>query len=962
MRRTTILVWTAALMLLPAIGFAADASPPDYSRDIAPILAKYCAGCHNGADHEGELSMESFADLQKGGEKGAVIVPGRADASLMIRALTGEIEPAMPPEDQAQPSEKEVELLKAWIDAGAKGPEGAAIPRPELKTPAITPAANVRPYLTSFALSPDGKRLALGKYRHVELVDPASRRVLATTGDLVGKVNSISFSRDGSRFVASSGVAGLYGVATICDASNGKSISEITGHRDVIYDAELSPSGKLLATCSYDRVISLWDVVTGKLVRSLTGHNGAVYDIVFSPDGSLLASASADDTVKIWNVKTGERFDTLGQPEGEQSAVVFSPDSKSIVAGGNDRQLRLWTLQSRDKPQINPLKFSGTAHKSPITRIAYSPDGSKIATASEGRELVMWDAATLAPIHRYEDQSDVVTGLTFTPDGKRILAARIDGSWRRYALPKSGGVTSIAKHDADLPPKVADQSSEITEAKPSESTEQEPNNSAIAANQNSPNSIVSGNIEATSGEGVPDFDVFRFHAEKDEPLVLEINAARSKSPLDSKLEVLDLAGQPIPRVVLQAVRTSYFTFRGHDSLDVDDYRVHGFQDMELNDFVYCNGEVNKLWLFPRGPDSGFLVYPGVGTRRFAYFGSTAITHAVNEPIYIVRAYKPDEKILPNGLPVYTLYYENDDDGMRMLGDDSRVAFTAPATGDYLVRVSDVRGFGGEDYKYQLTVRPARPDFEISMDAKDLTINAGSGKEFTVTVKRKDDFDGEIRIDLARLPPGFRATKPLTIQAGQTFARGVIAADADAPPLTAENAKATVWTASAIVDGKRIKKKPMKLGTLKLAGSPKLLVHVLPPTGANVDETDADKSINNLQEIVIAPGDTIPVTLKVERKGYKGEIKFGKELAGRNLPHGVYIDNIGLNGLTLLQGESERTFFITAREWVPEQSRPFHLQAEREGNQTSRPLMLHVRKRGDAVADATAKVAESSATD
>ena len=70
--------------------------------------------------------------------------------------------------------------------------------------------------------------------------------------------------------------------------------------------------------------------------------------------------------------------------------------------------------------------------------------------------------------------------------------------------------------------------------------------------------------------------------------------------------------------------------------------------------------------------------------------------------------------------------------------------------------------------------------------------------------------------------------------------------------------------------------------------------------------------------------------------------FGGEHSGRNLPHGVYVDNIGLNGLTLLVGESEREFFITAAKWVPETTRPFHLRAEVEGNQTSWPVKLHVR--------------------
>jgi hypothetical protein len=491
---------------------------------------------------------------------------------------------------------------------------------------------------------------------------------------------------------------------------------------------------------------------------------------------------------------------------------------------------------------------------------------------------------------------------------------------------------------------------------PIEFKEQEPNNHPAFANAISAHAVASGAIGAATGDDAADVDLFRFRAQKGQQLVLEINAARNKSPLDSKLEVLDASGEPIPRVVLQAVRSSYHTFRGHNSTDINDFRMHRQGDMELNEYVYANGEVMKLWMHPRGPDSGFIVYPGVGGSRFTYFGTTAITHALNEPAYVVEAHPPGATILPNGLPVYTLYYENDDDSWRMLGSDSRVAFTAPGDGDCLVRVSDVRGMGGDAYQYQLTVRPTRPDFEVKLDAKDSTINAGSGKEFTFSVTRKDEFDGEIRIDFAKLPPGFHVTTPLTIEAGQSLAHGTLTADANAPPPTAENAKLAQWTASALVNGARIEKKAENFGEIKLEPRPKILVHVL-PLGKSQPRADAASGQENKPtELVIAPGETISATLQVERNGFDGEIKLGGELSGRNLPHGVYVDNIGLNGVTLLVGESERTIFLTARKWVPEQSRPFHLQAEVEGKQTSWPIMLHVRKRADPPGETTKNIA------
>ena len=73
------------------------------------------------------------------------------------------------------------------------------------------------------------------------------------------------------------------------------------------------------------------------------------------------------------------------------------------------------------------------------------------------------------------------------------------------------------------------------------------------------------------------------------------------------------------------MRDSWFTFRGKDSNTSDDFRVQNWREMELNEYLYANGEVVKLWHYPRGPDSGFKVYPGFG-NRYAFFNTTALAH------------------------------------------------------------------------------------------------------------------------------------------------------------------------------------------------------------------------------------------------------------------------------------------------------------------------------------------------
>ena len=912
----------------------------DYRSQIAPLLAKYCAGCHNAEDKEGNFSIETYADLRRGGDSGLAIVPGNAESSHLIRLVRGDEEPRMPPEGSDGPSSSEIELLQKWIDAGAMGPADEVTGRLPLMTPRLPRAADAEKNITSLALSPDGTQLAVGRFGEIHLLDHLSKTVRQTLVGLPGKVNSLSFSRDGTQLIVGSGVAGLYGHASIWDLATGRQIAEFIGHRDALYDARLSPDGLVLATCSYDQQVLLWDVAVGEIQKTLTGHNGAVYALAFSPDGSVLASASADETVKLWRVADGERLDTLSQPEGEQFAVAFSPDGQHIVAGGADNRIRVWRFVSRETPRINPLRFARFAHEGPLLKLAFSPDGSTLASAAEDRTLKLWETDQFTELHLYEPQSSPVTGLVLEGDNRTVTVSELEGELSRLS---AASVATVDEGPAAVKPlPLAWSESAELEAQ----DEQEPNDVPEQATPVSVPARVSGVIQPME-VGTVDQDYFRFESAAGQQWVIEIEAARNQSPLDSYIEVLDAEGRPIERVLLQAVRNSYFTFRGKDSDTSDDFRVHNWEEMELNEYLYANGEVVKLWLYPRGPDSGFKVYPGSG-KRYGYFDTAAVSHALGAPCFIVVPHPPGTSLIPNGLPLFPIYYENDDDSRRRHGADSRLTFTAPADGNYLVRVTDVRGFGGEEYRYDLVIRPRMPDFQVSLTGADPKVNAGSAKEFTVNVERLDEYEGAIRVDIEGLPPGFHVTTPVVIEAGQNSAIGLVSADLDASAPSEEEAKATRVTATAMIGDQEVTREVNNLGSIQLADKPQLFVRTLPDDSSRVGVATGSSEGNPEElavtpwELVIEPGTTITAKVRIERNGHEGVVSFGNEDSGRNLPHGVYIDNIGLNGLLLLEGQNERTFFITAAKWVPETTRLFHLTARVDGNQSSQPVLLRVR--------------------
>jgi hypothetical protein len=463
--------------------------------------------------------------------------------------------------------------------------------------------------------------------------------------------------------------------------------------------------------------------------------------------------------------------------------------------------------------------------------------------------------------------------------------------------------------------------------------EVEPNDSpSEATNLKIPGEI---NGRIFSKENGSDVDLFRFDAKAGQEIIFQTIAARRGSPIDTKIEILHADGKPVERLTMQAVRDSQINFRPIDA-NSPDIRVENWTEMELNQFMYLQGEVNKIFRMPQGPDSGFQFY-SVGGKRIAYFDTSPTAHALDEPCYIVEPHPPRTKIVPNGLPSFPIYFANDDDGERQLGSDSRIRFIAPRDGTYFVRVSDSLGRGGERFAYQLSAHEAKPDFNVTLNGANPTISPGSGQEFSFTAERIDGFDGEIEMEISGAPPGFLISSPIVIQGGHLTAQGTICAAADAK--NPDENQQTKITATAIVNGKKVVKDINAFGKIKLSAPPKLIVAMEPFVESETNFVARSISDTPL-EITIAPGETVPIWLKIKRSGHDELVTFTVE----NLPHGVIVDNIGLNGVLIPKGENERQIFLRAAKWVPETDRLAYCQAKQAGNPTSLPVLIHVRQK------------------
>ncbi len=256
--------------------------------------------------------------------------------------------------------------------------------------------------------------------------------------------------------------------------------------------AAFSADGQKIVTGSSDRRLKIWIATTGQGEFQLPAeHAGGISSACFSPiDGNVLASTSSDGTARIWDLAARRVLHVLEhQPDGATKQpvrqAVFTPDGKSLLTVCDDAALRYWDVSSGKQTSTIKLDAAGNClalsvdgrrlivglgdgraaiydaasqrrlvnylgHTAAIHSVALSPDGRRALTGSQDRSAKLWDtdvkdraAAENQPASgavepeaqvegkeiitlRHHDQS--VTAVAFSPDGRSILTAGLDGT------------------------------------------------------------------------------------------------------------------------------------------------------------------------------------------------------------------------------------------------------------------------------------------------------------------------------------------------------------------------------------------------------------------------------------------------------------------------------------------------------------------------------------------------------
>lgn len=430
-----------------------------------------------------------------------------------------------------------------------------------------------------------------------------------------------------------------------------------------------------------------------------------------------------------------------------------------------------------------------------------------------------------------------------------------------------------------------------------QAVEREPNDVVAAAQSLADFGGVSGRIDKPG-----DADLYRFKARKGERLIVEVFGDRLGTAIDSTIEILDSSGRRIPRAILRPTARTTVAFRDHGSSGRS-MRFVEWNDFKIGDYLLIGREVTRLYELPRNPDDDAVLW-GQGLarinsgRRTAFFETTPEHHAFGQTIEKVEVYPPGSNLPSGGATPTILHYRNDDGGPGF-EKDSRLTFDPPADGDYLVRIEDSREFGGETFGYHLLIRRPSPDFKLSASPENPNIPRSAAKIVTVGIDRLDGFDEPVEVWVEGLPKGVTATKGL-IEAGDYAAEIALSATADAPDFSDPT-----WKIIA-------------------RGTRTGLRHEFDPGGDRagwitvVPEVEL-RLIAGSDRVEIRPGGRVAFRFGVERDSpLEGRVPINV----RNLPLGVRVLDIGLNGVLVTENQKERTVVLEAQPWVEPGDRPF----------------------------------------
>ena len=294
----------------------------------------------------------------------------------------------------------------------------------------------------SICLTPDGKTLAGGgNHKKIQLWDVETGELKCSLKGHLKIIRSIAMSADGRIIVSSSHEENNNIRIWNTEKYKSDSALEQSFFRDITFDHELSPDGRLIALGDYKRNVNIRNVKTGALEITLEGHSGNYPSFAFSADGNTIITCNDntnDKTVRFWDVKTGtaklifqwpENSDeTMGIDPAAPVSVCLSANEKTLVVGSLDGAVRLWDITS------GKLLKALYGHQSTVCRVAISSDEKAIVSGHLDGKITIWPQDSEGEAIILKKHTNMITSLSISTDNKMLVSSSIDNSIRLWDL------------------------------------------------------------------------------------------------------------------------------------------------------------------------------------------------------------------------------------------------------------------------------------------------------------------------------------------------------------------------------------------------------------------------------------------------------------------------------------------------------------------------------------------------
>ncbi len=397
----------------------------DFYRDVFPFLKSNCVSCHNKTTTKAHLNMETPELMKKGGETGPGIIPGKSAESLIVQASIHTDDLEMPPKNNKSGASDltpgELQLLKTWIDQGAKSSvqeERQVVWQP--LAPGVHP-------IYSVAMTKDGRFAACGRSNQISLYDLATRQFVTQIVDVTQKtgtahralVQSLAFSPDGTRLAS-----GSFREVKIWRQEPGKAAVRKADAALGVVSSVLTPDGRQFIRADKTGALLVLDAATGKIIMKIADVSKAGVKLMsVSPDGSKVAIYGIDAMLSVWSLAEGKSLATKAAVNGAY-AMVWTRDGKALATAGEDKIVRVWTLPAPGAAELALSKeLKGATAAIKVIIQGSTPD--QLITVSENGKMLTWSIAEAKAAA--ELPAVGVVSVHLSPDGAQLAMATSDG-------------------------------------------------------------------------------------------------------------------------------------------------------------------------------------------------------------------------------------------------------------------------------------------------------------------------------------------------------------------------------------------------------------------------------------------------------------------------------------------------------------------------------------------------------